>query len=140
MEAYKIRLFEEFGLLADKITKVDHWIAFVLLLIIGINMIKEAMGEEECMDADMNVKTMLLLAVATSIDALAIGVSFAFLEVNILAAVSFIGVVTFFTSGIGVKLGSIFGAKYKSKAEAFGGIILIVIASKILLEGLGIIK
>ena len=123
---------------ADKVTRYSHWVAFVLLLFIGISMIKES-GEEEHVNADMDVKSMFLLAVATSIDALAVGVTFAFLKVAILPAVSFIGIVTFVCSAAGVKIGSLFGMKYKSKAELCGGIILILIGVKILLEGLGII-
>ena len=115
---------------ADMITKYAHWIAFVLLIIIGGNMIKDA-----CMDA----KEMFLLAIATSIDALAVGVTFAFLKVQIVPAVSFIGSVTFVCSAIGVKIGSIFGSKYRSKSEFCGGMILILIGLKILLNGLGII-
>ena len=102
---------------ADKITKYDHWIAFVLLAFIGSSMIKESFGEEK-VDGAMDVKSMLILAIATSIDALAVGVTFAFLK---------------------VKIGSIFGLKYKSKAELCGGIILILIGLKILLEGVGIL-
>ena len=123
---------------ADMITKYAHWIAFVLLIIIGGNMIKEAMGEDEKVDACMDAKEMFLLAIATSIDALAVGVTFAFLKVQIVPAVSFIGCVTFFCSAIGVKIGSIFGSKYRSKAEFCGGVILILIGLKILLNGLGI--
>ena len=123
---------------ADMITKYDHWIAFMLLVFIGISMIKEAFGEEE-IDACMDVKCMFLLAVATSIDALAIGVTFAFMKVNIIAAVLFIGVITFICSAIGVKIGSIFGTKYKAKAEIFGGVVLILIGLKILLEGIGVL-
>jgi len=119
---------------ADMITKYAHWIAFVLLIIIGGNMLKEAMGEDEKVDACMDAKEMFLLAIATSIDALAVGVTFAFLKV----AVSFIGCVTFVCSAIGVKIGSIFGSKYRSKAEFCGGVILILIGLKILLNGLGI--
>lgn len=125
---------------SDLITKYDHWIAFILLIFIGGNMIREAFGKEEKVDASMGVKNMFLLAIATSIDALAVGVTFAFLEVSIIPAVSFIGVVTFVCSAIGVKIGSIFGAKYQSKAQITGGVILIIIALKILLEGVGIIK
>jgi putative Mn2+ efflux pump MntP len=125
------------SIFADKVTKYAHWVAFVLLLIIGGNMIKESFGKDEEVDASMKAREMFLLAVATSIDALAVGVSFAFLKVNILAAVSFIGVVTFVFSGVGIGIGSIFGAKYKS--ELAGGIILILIGLKILLDGLGII-
>lgn len=124
---------------ADMITKYAHWIAFVLLVIIGGNMIKEALGEDEKVDASMGVKEMFLLAVATSIDALAVGVTFAFLKVAIVPAVSFIGCVTFVCSAIGVKIGSIFGSKYRSKAELCGGIILILIGLKILLEGIGVL-
>lgn len=124
---------------ADMITKYAHWIAFALLLILGANMIKEAIGEEEKVDASMDVKNMFLLAVATSIDALAVGVTFAFLQVSIIPAVSFIGVVTFVCSAVGVKIGSIFGDKYQSKSEICGGVILILIGIKVLLDGLGIL-
>lgn len=124
------------SLFADMITKYDHWIAFILLLFIGGNMIKEALGDEEHVDASMDVKSMFLLAVATSIDALAVGVTFAFLNVAIVPAVSFIGVVTFVCSAAGVKIGSIFGTKYSKKAEFFGGVVLILIGIKILVEGL----
>lgn len=124
---------------ADSIIKYDHWIAFILLLIIGGKMIKEAFEEEESVDSSMSAKSMFLLAIATSIDALAVGVTFAFLKVQIIPAVSFIGIVTFVCSAIGVKIGSIFGTKYKSKAEFFGGVILIAIGLKILIGGLGII-
>ena len=124
---------------ADMITKYAHWIAFALLLILGANMIKEALGEEEKVDASMDVKNMFLLAVATSIDALAVGVTFAFLQVSIIPAVSFIGVVTFVCSAVGVKIGSIFGDKYQSKSEICGGVILILIGIKVLLDGLGIL-
>ena len=124
----------------EYITKFDHWIAFILLGFIGFNMIKESFGnEEEDVDASMAPKAMVLLAIATSIDALAVGVSFAFLDVSIAPAVLFIGVITFVFSAIGVKIGSIFGTKYKSKAEFFGGAVLILMGIKILLEGLGII-
>ena len=124
----------------DMITSIDHWIAFVLLGLIGAGMIKEALGKEEegqndCFDA----KTMIPLAVATSIDALAVGVTFAFLKVNIVPAVSFIGVITFLLGTLGVKIGNVFGLKFKSKAELAGGIILILMGFKILLEHLGII-
>lgn len=121
---------------ADMITKYDHWIAFMLLVFIGISMIKEAFGEEE-IDACMDVKCMFLLAVATSIDALAVGVTFAFMKVNIIAAVLFIGIITFICSAVGVKIGSVFGTKYRAKAEIFGGAVLILIGLKILLEGVG---
>ena len=124
----------------EYITKFDHWIAFILLGFIGFNMIKESFGnEEDDVDASMAPKAMVFLAIATSIDALAVGVSFAFLDVSIAPAVLFIGVITFVFSAIGVKIGSIFGTKYKSKAEFFGGAVLIIMGIKILLEGLGII-
>ena len=127
------------GMLASRfVLEWNHWIAFVLLIIIGGNMIKEAMGEEEKVDACMDAKEMFLLAIATSIDALAVGVTFAFLKVQIVPAVSFIGCVTFVCSAIGVKIGSIFGSKYRSKAEFCGGVILILIGLKLLLNGLGI--
>ncbi|MCM1569246.1 MAG: manganese efflux pump MntP family protein [Roseburia sp.] len=117
------------------ITSIDHWIAFVLLGFIGISMIREALSKEECSEnASLDVKTMLLLAIATSIDALAVGVTFAFLQVNIIPAVSFIGIITFLLSAFGVKVGNVFGIKYKAKAEITGGIILICMGLKILLE------
>ena len=125
---------------SELVAKYDHWIAFVLLALIGGNMIKEALGkEEDSMDNSMGFKAMLLLAIATSIDALAVGVTFAFLDVSIVPAISFIGVVTVVLSAIGVKVGSLFGYKYKSKAELCGGIILILLGIKILLEGIGIL-
>jgi len=124
----------------EYITAYDHWIAFGLLLIIGGNMIKEALSnEEECADASMAFGKMLVLAIATSIDALALGVTFAFLQVDIWKAVAFIGVVTFSFSVAGIKIGNVFGAKYKSKAEFAGGLILILLGVKILLEHLGIL-
>lgn len=119
------------------ISSVDHWIAFVLLGIIGGNMIWESRQEEECMDDSFDVKTMLLLAIATSIDALAVGVTFAFLKVSIVPAVCFIGIVTFFFAVLGTKIGNVFGCKYRSKAELAGGVILVLMACKILLEHLG---
>lgn len=124
---------------ADMITHYAHWIAFVLLLIIGGKMVKEAFDKKEEMDSSMTAGSMFILAVATSIDALAVGVTFAFLKVAIIPAVSFIGIITFICSAAGVKIGSIFGMKYKSKAEICGGVILILIGIKILLEGLGIL-
>lgn len=123
----------------DAIVNVDHWIAFVLLLVIGVNMIREAKQEDEDLDDSFDVKTMLLLAVATSIDALAVGVTFAFLRVHILPAVLFIGCVTFCFSAAGIKIGNVFGARFRSKAEVAGGIILILIGTKILLEHLGLL-
>lgn len=124
---------------AEMIEKYDHWVAFVLLAIIGGNMIKESFGKDEKVDSSMDVKSMLLLAIATSIDALAVGVTFAFLQVQIVPAVSFIGVITFIFSAVGVKIGSLFGTKYKSKEELFGGIVLVLIGIKILLEGIGVL-
>lgn len=125
----------------EAITAVDHWIAFGLLAVIGGNMIREALsGGEEDEDASLSPKAMVLLALATSIDALAVGVGFAFLDVNITAAAGFIGAVTFTLSAVGVKVGSVFGAKYKSRAEMAGGIILILMGLKILLEHLGVIN
>ena len=102
-------------------------------------MIREARSEEECVDVSMDIKSMFLLAVATSIDALAVGVSFAFLKVAIIPAVCLIGSVTFVCSAAGVKIGSLFGVRYRSKAELCGGVILILIAVKTLAEGLGIL-
>jgi len=125
---------------ADLIESVDHWIAFILLSIIGGNMIREAIkGDEECCDPSLAFGVMFMMAVATSIDALAVGVTFAFLGVSIVAAVLFIGVLTFAISAAGVKIGNHFGAKYKSKAEMFGGVVLVLIGLKILLEHLGVI-
>lgn len=121
----------------EAITTYDHWAAFILLAIIGGNMIREALNpeEENCGDS-VSFREMLPLAIATSIDALAVGVTFAFLRVHILPAVSFIGVVTFCLSIVGVKVGNLFGVRYKSKAEIVGGAILIMIGAKILLEHL----
>lgn len=119
------------------VTAIAPYIAFALLGIIGFNMIRESREEDdESVDDDFSVKAMVPLAVATSIDALAVGVSFAFLQVDIVPAVSFIGIVTFVCCVFGVKVGSIFGSKYKSKAEFFGGLVLIVMGLKILLEHL----
>ena len=123
------------------INNFDHWIAFALLSLIGGNMIKESFEEDgEKTDDSFAFKTMLVLAVATSIDALAVGITFALLpDVNIAAAVSFIGVTTFLLSAVGLKVGNIFGLRYKNKAELAGGVILILIGLKILLEHLGVI-
>ena len=122
------------------ITSVDHWVAFILLSVIGGNMLKEAFSkDEETADASFAPKAMLLLAVATSIDALAVGVSFAFLQTPIFQAVAVIGLTTFCFGVAGVKIGRLFGVKYETKAELMGGIILILIGSKILLEHLGIL-
>ena len=120
---------------SDFVTSVDHWIAFVLLGVIGGNMIKESCSkEEECCAPDFSVKTMFAMAVATSIDALAIGVSFAFLKINIWEAVLLIGITTALFSGAGVVIGNVFGSRYKSKAEFVGGFILLAMGLKILLE------
>lgn len=126
---------------ADYITAVDHWIAFVLLALIGAQMIREAISKkEEPADASLKPKKMLVLALATSIDALAAGISMACTPgTNIWFAVLFIGVTTFILSAVGVKLGSLFGTKYKSKAEFCGGLILILLGLKILLEDLGVL-
>ncbi len=163
------------------IVSVDHWIAFILLVLIGANMIKEALSEDDDEESEvrnlkhnseetlgsysvnldscsvsagqialsrgeknqikeiLGFKTMFLLAIATSIDALAMGVTFAFLNVNIIPAITFIGIVTFSFSAVGVKIGNVFGLKYKSKAEIVGGVILILLGWKILIEHLGII-
>ena len=122
---------------AGLVQAVDHLVAFILLGIIGGNMIREGVkGDAEDCDPSLAFGTMLMLAVATSIDALAVGITFAFLNVPILAAVAFIGVVTFVISALGVKIGNLFGARYKSKAEIFGGAVLILIGAKILLEHL----
>lgn len=131
---------------ASYITKFDHWIAFGLLLLIGGNMIKESLEKDEDGDGGekqenpLAFKGMLLMAIATSIDALAVGVTFAFLEVGVLAAVLIIGAITFAISGGGVAIGNIFGSRWKSKAELAGGIILVLLGTKILLEHLGVIN
>lgn len=121
------------------ITSYDHWIAFILLAMIGFSMIKEALSESEELNDDFSFKTMLMLAVATSIDALAVGITFAFLEVRIIPASGLIGITTFCLSAAGIYIGHAFGLKYKAKAELAGGAILILIGLKILLEHLGII-
>lgn len=123
------------------IQSVDHWIAFALLGLIGLNMIKESRSDE-CVtaSASLSFKVMLTMAVATSIDALAVGITFAFLTVDIVSAVCLIGITTFVLSMIGVKVGSVFGARYKSKAELAGGVILVFLGMKILIEHLGIIS
>ena len=122
------------------IVSFDHWVAFLLLVLIGGNMIKESFGKAEELSDDFGLRTMLLLAIATSIDALAVGVSFAFLQVRILPAAGLIGVTTFLLSAAGAYIGRAFGLKYKSKAEFSGGVILILIGLKILLEHLGVIN
>lgn len=121
----------------DAITAYDHWIAFFLLAFIGGNMVKDALSpEEESCDASVAFQDMVVLAVATSIDALAAGVTFAFLQVRIIPAVSFIGIITFLLSVAGVKVGNVFGTRYKSRAELAGGLILIAMGLKILVEHL----
>lgn len=126
------------------ITEIDHWIAFALLAIIGGKMAVESFKKEEEDTTEekekLDVKELLVLAVATSIDALAVGITFAFLKVSIVPAVSLIGVTTFVLSAGGVFIGHKFGAKFKSKAELAGGVILILIGLKILLEHLGVIS
>ena len=126
------------------ITSIDHWVAFILLSLIGVNMIKESFGdaEENSANDSFSAKTMLVMAVATSIDALAVGITFAFTVETVrhlIFAVSSIGVITFIFSAIGVKLGSSFGTKYNKKATFTGGVILIILGLKLLLEGLGVI-
>lgn len=121
----------------EKIMAFDHWIAFILLCLIGVNMIRESFSkEEEQTDASISFRSMVPLAVATSIDALAVGVTFAFLRVEIVPAVSFIGIVTLLLSMVGVKAGNVFGSRYKSRAELAGGIILVLMGVKILIEHL----
>lgn len=131
------------SMFAGTIEAFDHWVAFGLLAIIGINMLREAFGgEEEASvgnDADLSAKTMLILAVATSIDALAVGISLAMAgDVNIYTAITLIGLTTCVLSAIGVKVGNVFGSRYEKKAEAVGGVILVLLGVKILLEHLGV--
>ena len=129
----------------DYIMSIDHWIAFVLLVYLGIKMIQEALSKDDDIEPIqsekelLSFKNMSILAIATSIDALAVGITLAFLQVDIVPAVTFIGVITFVLSMVGVKIGNVFGIKYKSKAEFVGGAILILMGAKILLEHLGII-
>lgn len=130
----------------DKITSVDHWISFILLSVIGANMIKESYSSTctaergcETETGALDIRTMFLLAVATSIDALAVGITFAFLDVQLIPAVTCIGIVTFVICLIGVKTGNVFGTRYKSKAELAGGVILILLGLKILTEHLGLL-
>lgn len=132
------------ALFAEAIQSFDHWIAFGLLGLIGFNMIKEALGQEEecgcCEEADLSVKTMFVMAVATSIDALAVGISLAMAgNVNIVLAVILIGTVTCILSAVGVKVGNVFGSRFEKKAQLCGGGILILLGLKILLEHLGIL-
>ncbi len=126
---------------SDMITNIDHWIAFVLLTLIGGNMVRESLQKEEEKEHDDSFtwKTMIPLSIATSIDALAVGVTFAFLNVDIIPAVVFIGFITFFFGVLGVKIGNVFGSKYKSGAEMAGGIILIFMGIKILVQHLGLL-
>lgn len=123
------------------VTTFDHWVAFALLTLIGGGMIKESFDDEDDKKNDkVDFKTMVVLAIATSIDALAIGITFAFFDVNIVLAVSIIGIITFIISVLGVKIGNRFGDKYQNKAQLMGGIILVLLGFKILLEHLGIIS
>ena len=130
-------------LFAEAIEKFDHWVAFGLLAVIGINMLKEVFEKEECGSCgcdDLSVKKMFVMAVATSIDALAVGISLAMAgDVNIFAAVALIGVITFTLSAAGVKIGNVFGSRFEKKAQIAGGVILILLGLKILLEHLGIL-
>lgn len=121
------------------ITPIDHWIAFLLLAFIGGKMVYEAFNGEEDGECTFSIKELFLLAVATSIDALAVGITFAFLKVNIITSISLIGAITFVLSLIGVMIGHFFGAKFKKTAEIAGGVILILIGLKILLEHLGVL-
>ncbi len=126
----------------EMIEAYDHWIAFSVLALIGANMIREALSkkEEESTNTALDFKTMFLLAIATSIDALAVGVSFACIQVKLWSSVLIIGLTTFVFSVLGVKIGNVFGARYEKSAGVFGGIILIIIGLKILLEHLGVIS
>lgn len=123
------------------VTAIDHWIAFILLSLIGFSMIREALSkdQDDGVNDSLDVKTMFLLALATSIDALAVGVTYAFLQVRIVPAVTFIGVTTLVLSIAGVKIGNVFGLRYKARAEVAGGTILIVMGTRILLEHLGLL-
>ena len=131
-------------LFADAIEAFDHWVAFGLLALIGANMLKEAFGKEtdscDIDGVDLSFKSMLVMAIATSIDALAVGISLAMAgDVNILAAVALIGLITFTLSAVGVKIGNVFGSRYEKKAQFCGGVILILLGLKILLEHLGVL-
>ena len=123
---------------ANKIAAIDHWIAFILLALIGANMIKEALSsdDDECQDDSLRLGDLIMLSIATSIDALAVGITFAFFNVSLLLSVSMIGIITFIICVIGVKVGNVFGEKYKSKAELAGGLILIVMGAKIFIDHL----
>ncbi len=121
------------------VTNIDHWIAFILLSIIGIKMVKESFSKEtKNYNDDVSVKTMLILSIATSIDALAVEITFAFFNVNLVLAISLIGIITFILSVIGTKIGNRFGDKYENKAELLGGIILVLLGVKILAEHLNL--
>lgn len=125
---------------AEKIQSFDHWIAFLLLGFIGFNMVKESRDTHIDVEKGFTFKAMLAISIATSIDAMAVGITFAFLKINIMTAALFIGITTFITSIIGVKIGNTFGVKYKQKAELFGGLVLIFMGIKILLEHLNILS
>lgn len=137
---FLIKLFKQNEAISNFITKYDHWIAFILLIIIGINMIIESFAKEE-VDGNFGFKTMFVLAIATSIDALSVGITFATMElaINIYWTVLIIGGITFILSALGVFIGNVFGLKFKQPAEIAGGVVLILIGLKILLNGLGII-
>lgn len=125
---------------ADKITSIDHWLAFGLLFIIGVKMVKEALSKDvEVVNDNVDFKEMIILAIATSIDALAVGITFAFLNVNLWFSITLIGSITFLLSLIGTKIGNLFGDKYEKKAEFVGGLILILLGLKIVLEHLSIL-
>lgn len=121
------------------VESMDHWFSFILLGIIGVNMIRESKEEIEKLDDSFSAKVMFPLAIADSIDALAVGITFSFLNIEIIPAIILIGLTTFVFSAVGVKIGNDFGAKYKSKAEMAGGIILIAMGTMILVEHLGIV-
>ena len=138
---FLIKLFKQNEAISNFITKYDHWIAFILLIIIGINMIIESFAKEE-VDGNFGFKTMFVLAIATSIDALSVGITFATMElaINNYWTVLIIGGITFILSALGVFIGNVFGLKFKQPAEIAGGVVLILIGLKILLNGLGIIS
>lgn len=138
---FLIILFKQNDAISNVITKYDHWIAFVLLIFIGINMIRESFAKEE-VDGNFGFKTMFVLAIATSIDALSVGITFATMElaINIYWTVLIIGGITFILSALGVFISNVFGLKFKQPAEIVGGVVLILIGLKILLNGLGIIS
>lgn len=138
---FLIKLFKQNEAISNFITKYDHWIAFILLIIIGINMIIESFAKEE-VDGNFGFKTMFVLAIATSIDALSVGITFATMElaINIYWTVLIIGGITFILSALGVFIGNVFGLNFKQPAEIAGGVVLILIGLKILLNGLGIIS